>query len=145
MEVHMNEQLMQLKFELGCKGIGPCFGFGNRYFTIYKPHGKLLLKFETGSLPTIKEEEKELICSKGNKIEVLEHYGYYIGTRDYDGSPYCRISQERYSTKEDAEEALMNMYFTFRHDCELCHGGNGCIINHFPSAPSTGIAPDSEI
>lgn len=73
-----------------------------------------------------------MICTEGNKVEVLQSTkGYYIGTRDiyYDEGPYCRISEEYYSSQELAEEALSSKSYTERACVEnsLCNGGHGCI------------------
>ena len=71
-------------------------------------------------------------CIKGFEVKVLRSAaGYYIGTLDEEGFPYCRVSKEYYSTQEDAEKALADKSFTERTHCvevEFCNGGQGCQI-----------------
>ena len=66
------------------------------------------------------------ICiPKGRNVEVCKSGAYYIGTFDEDG-PYCRLSQEYYKTREEAQEALDNRTFTERTssmEIEFCRGG----------------------
>lgn len=68
------------------------------------------------------------LCKQGYEVTVLESYaGYYIGTHDEEGFPNCRLSQQYYKTKDEAEEALEGRTFTERNCVEnnFCNGGHG--------------------
>lgn len=67
-------------------------------------------------------------CVKGLEIRVLNsHAGYYIGTINQECFPNCRLSQEYYKKKEEAQTALDNHTFTLRTCTEnqFC-APNGC-------------------
>jgi hypothetical protein len=68
-------------------------------------------------------------CIKGYKIQVLSGNGYYIGTLDNEGLPMCRLSEEYYKKRADAESALNDGTFTQRNCVEndFCSDGQPCI------------------
>ena len=66
-------------------------------------------------------------CRRGHIIKVLKSAaGYYIGTEE-DSEPYCRLSEEYYTTEEKAQEALVTG-FNPRICMEngFCSEGKGC-------------------
>lgn len=68
-------------------------------------------------------------CINNRDVQVLKSQaGYYIGTTDECGSPYCRISSY-YSNHEDALMALNTKSFLVRDSVEInfCNNGNTCI------------------
>ena len=67
-------------------------------------------------------------CVKGLEVCVLNSpAGYYVGTIDQECFPNCRLSQEYYKKKEEAQTALNNRTFTLRTCIEnqFC-APNGC-------------------
>jgi hypothetical protein len=75
---------------------------------------------------------EKFVCVKGNEVEVLSSFaGYYIGTRDDETGPCCKISVDYWKKKEDAQEALKTGNFQQRYDAPenvFCHMGQGCRI-----------------
>ena len=74
-----------------------------------------------------------LKCKKGFEIEVLSsNAGFYIGTFDPEEGPNCRISEQYFKTREQAERRLANMSFTQRwcDENDFCHQGTGCCITN---------------
>jgi hypothetical protein len=71
-------------------------------------------------------------CFQGLEIEVLKSSaGFYIGTIDDEGFPYCRLGMEYYYTKLGAFNDLMNLSFTCRYwadEVAACSDGK-CLIN----------------
>lgn len=70
-------------------------------------------------------------CTKGFKLEALRcGAGYYIGTRDDDGLPNCRISDGYFKDQSMAQEALDSMMFRIRccAENEFCSNGRGCVL-----------------
>ena len=66
--------------------------------------------------------KKTVKCRKGYNIEVLKSAaGYYIGTKDEEGFPNCRISG--YSDKE--ADLIPNRQVGCIEN-EYCNGGKGC-------------------
>lgn len=71
--------------------------------------------------------EKTFKCVCGKNVKVLKSAaGWYIGTVDEDGFPYCRISGY-YNEERRAQMALDGRYFCEREASEnlACHGGWG--------------------
>lgn len=75
-------------------------------------------------------------CVKGLELIVLRsNAGYYIGTVDEEGCPYCRYSKRYFKTEEAAKRVLksaISLYFEGREDAEnmfCCHdvGSYFCI------------------
>ena len=65
-------------------------------------------------------------CKKGFEIEVFKSpAGYYLGTKDQDGFPNCRISREYAATKEEAERLPLNRQIGSIEN-EWCNNGEGC-------------------
>ena len=59
------------------------------------------------------------------KIQALKsNGGWYIGTLDKDGSPYCRVSTEYWKTRSEAEARLTSNQFWRRNwacrECPFC-------------------------
>lgn len=69
-------------------------------------------------------------CKQARELKVLNsHAGYYIGTTDDDGFPYCRVSADYYFNKKKAEEALANKSFR-EYICDgnaFCNKRLGCL------------------
>lgn len=66
-----------------------------------------------------------LICRKGYEIKALKSgAGYYLGTVDEDGLPYCRISIEYAKTEEEAKKLLCDR--TYAMEVQFCNEGKGC-------------------
>lgn len=79
----------------------------------------------------------EIKCVRGHLVQALNSAaGWYVGTIDEDGFPYCRISQGYYKTCKDAEDAIKNGTYTQRTCIEnqFCNSGMGCfnIVNDTP-------------
>lgn len=68
-------------------------------------------------------------CRKGKVVKVLRGNGYYIGTLDNDGTPYCRISEKYWLDSKEAEAALKNLDFKERECIEnlACSENKTCI------------------
>ena len=69
-------------------------------------------------------------CTKGKILRVLSSAaGYYIGTLDEEGFPFCRASEEYYTLREEATAVLELLKFTERSCIEnqLCSGHKGCL------------------
>ena len=74
-------------------------------------------------------------CRKGFDLEVMQSgAGYYIGTRDDEGFPNCRITG--YYSKKGAELALKedfeNKIFLHMRICvenNFCNDGKGCFCD----------------
>lgn len=65
-------------------------------------------------------------CIKGHKVQPLcSGAGYYLGTLDKDGFPWCRISNSYAETKEKAYKLLMDRQVGCMEN-EYCNGGRGC-------------------
>lgn len=75
----------------------------------------------------------KFVCRKGYEVEALKSgAGYYIGTIDYSEGypqPNCRISEDYFKTKEEAQMRLEYHMFNFRFcaENEWCSFGN-CLI-----------------
>lgn len=71
-------------------------------------------------------------CRQEYEVEVLKSgAGYYIGTLDEMCCPNCRLSQNYYKTKEEAQKVLDTLSFATRSyamEIEFCNGGKGCIV-----------------
>lgn len=53
-------------------------------------------------------DEKSFDCKEGYNVRVLRsNAGYYVGTQDESGVPYCRLSGY-YETENQAQGALMH-------------------------------------
>ena len=64
-------------------------------------------------------------CKKGFDIQVWSSaVGYYLGTKDENGMPNCRISDYA-ETKDQAEKMEMTRQFNCIEN-EYCNGGSGC-------------------
>ena len=64
-------------------------------------------------------------CKKGYEVEVLNSAaGFYLGTKDDEGFPNCRISAHSQS-RELAEYLIPNRQ-TNCIENEFCNGGRGC-------------------
>ena len=68
-----------------------------------------------------------MICRKGREVRVLQANSYYIGTADEEG-PYCRISEQYYPSKAEAQNALEKNEYSQRNTAEnyFCNDGLGC-------------------
>jgi hypothetical protein len=82
------------------------------------------------------EISKLNLCRNNKKVQVLESgAGFYIGTLDEDGCPYCRISTTYYETSEQAQSALNSREFIERECAEniFCNGTIGmCFVSYMP-------------
>lgn len=66
-----------------------------------------------------------LECIRGHKIEVLKSgAGYYIGTRDNDGFPNCRISMFYAPTEIDALRLVEDR--SYASEVKYCNHCMGC-------------------
>lgn len=66
------------------------------------------------------------VCKRGFTIQVLRSgAGYYLGTLDKDGCPYCRISTGYSKTYDDALKEL-KCDRTYASETLWCNGGTGC-------------------
>ncbi len=67
-------------------------------------------------------------CKKGYTVEIMASpAGFYMGTKDNEGFPNCRISGYCRS-KEMAAYLIPNR----QNNCienEYCNGGTGCMLN----------------
>lgn len=72
-------------------------------------------------------------CKKGYTVQVLSGNlaGFYIGTVDEDGFPYCRLSEEYYPTREAGTDSLKKQSYTIRRcvENEFCSGNGDCEIS----------------
>lgn len=71
----------------------------------------------------------EIKCARGHLVQALSSAaGWYVGTVDKDGFPYCRISEGYYKACKDAEDAIKNGTYIQRTCMEnqFCNGGRGC-------------------
>ena len=67
-------------------------------------------------------------CKKGFEVQAMRSAaGYYLGTRDGEGFPQCRISTEYAKTAEQAEKILIPDRQNAMENC-YCNGGCGCEI-----------------
>ena len=83
----------------------------------------------------------EVKCVRGHLVQALNSAaGWYVGTIDEDGFPYCRISQNYYKTCKDAEDVIKNGTYIQRTCMEnqFCNGGMGCFnsVDDIPSIVS---------
>jgi len=69
-----------------------------------------------------------MLCVMHREVKVMQSNMFYIGTSDEDGLPHCRVSEEYYKTRTDAQAALDNRSFTERRCFEtvFCCGGASC-------------------
>lgn len=59
-------------------------------------------------------------CIKGKEIKPMKSAaGWYMGTSDTDGAPYCRVTAHYYKTAEEAEKNMINDY-------RYCEKNNWC-------------------
>ena len=70
-------------------------------------------------------------CVRGHEIKALKSgAGWYIGTVDEDGCPYCRISISYFESKEEAERMMVEGFAIKDYsEHELCFrtaGGVSC-------------------
>lgn len=70
-------------------------------------------------------------CIRGFEVKVLKsHAGEYIGTEE-DGCPNCRVSENYYDKKGEAQKRLDGMNFNQRGyamEIQFCNGYQGCQI-----------------
>lgn len=65
-------------------------------------------------------------CKKGYEVKPMKSAaGWYLGTRDEEGFPNCRISTRYAATEEDCRQLLMDRQ-TNCSENEFCNGGRGC-------------------
>lgn len=65
-------------------------------------------------------------CRKGYEIQVLRSgAGYYIGTVDEDGCPYCRLSVEYSKTADGCKNMVADRGYAM--ETQFCNGGMGCL------------------
>ena len=65
-------------------------------------------------------------CRKGYEVIVCKSAaGYYIGTKDEEGMPNCRISTGYAPTEEDAKLLPLDRQVGCIEN-EYCNGGEGC-------------------
>lgn len=65
-------------------------------------------------------------CRKGYELKPYKSAaGWYVGTRDEDGCPYCRISEQYYKTQDDCQRAMNAKTYIVRQSFETdaCCGG----------------------
>ena len=68
-----------------------------------------------------------LKCKKGYTVEPQRSAaGYYMGTKDEEGFPNCRISNGYAKTAEDATKLLLDRQDSMEN--QFCHGGCGCCV-----------------
>ena len=72
-----------------------------------------------------------MLCVRGHEVKVLKSgAGWYIGTVDTDGCPYCRISISYYETKEEAERMMVEGFaikdYAENEFCFRTAGGCSC-------------------
>lgn len=69
-------------------------------------------------------------CIRNHTIQALRFAaGWYVGTIDEDGFPYCRISAEYYRSQQECQTAIDNDSYMQRTCMEnqFCNGGHGCL------------------
>lgn len=66
-------------------------------------------------------------CRKGYEVEVMKSpAGYYLGTKDKEGFPNCRISG--YCKSEELAPYLIPSRQTNCIENEYCNEGRGCFV-----------------
>lgn len=71
------------------------------------------------------DELIERKCKRGYKIQVLKSAaGYYVGTLDEEGCPYCRLTSQYAKTEEEAQELFLDRGYA--SEIRFCNGGSGC-------------------
>lgn len=69
-------------------------------------------------------------CIKGHEIEILKSAaGYYVGTRDENGLPYCRISDYRIEPGYKSDYDFARMFYAIEN--QFCNGKCHCITGKF--------------
>lgn len=69
-------------------------------------------------------------CTRNHTIQALKSAaGWYVGTIDEDGFPYCRISTEYYKSQQECQMAIDNGSYMQRTCMEnqFCNRGYGCL------------------
>lgn len=65
-------------------------------------------------------------CRRGHEIQVLKSgAGYYIGTVDEEGFPYCRISAGYSKTAEGCKDLVEDRAYAM--EIWFCNGNKGCL------------------
>lgn len=65
-------------------------------------------------------------CVRGHEIKVLKSgAGYYIGTVDAEGFPYCRISTGYSKTADGCKNLVEDRAYAM--ETQFCNGGMGCL------------------
>ena len=73
-----------------------------------------------------------MMCNKGYELKPRHsNAGWYIGTFDNDGYPYCRISKDYYFTQELAQKAIDSKTWVPRDSFET----NACCGGLLPDSP----------
>lgn len=67
-----------------------------------------------------------MTCIKGKEIKPMKSAaGWYMGTSDENGLPYCRITAHYYSSAKDAEENMVKDY-RYCQENNWCSRGMSC-------------------
>lgn len=67
-----------------------------------------------------------MVCRQGREIKILKSSaGYYLGTLDTDGTPYCRVSTQYAKTEEDAKNLFIDRDYAI--EVRFCNEGKGCL------------------
>ena len=81
-------------------------------------------------------------CFQGLEIQVLKSAaGFYIGTLDDEGCPYCRLGMEYYYDRKSALNDLLDLKFTCRYwavEIAACCDGK-CLINADMAVVNKGV------
>lgn len=73
-----------------------------------------------------KNGETHFICKRGLQVFPMKSAaGWYMGTRDVDGYPNCRITREYAETREECLKLVLNRQIGCMEN-EFCNGGKGC-------------------